>query len=114
LVKQINAEELVKAIKEAKEGGSPMSPNIARKVISAFQKPAPKKRLDYEEMTETEESVLKRLAEGKSYVSIADEMSLSIDGVRYHIRHIYDKLHVKSRGEAVAEGLKKHLFPPIR
>ncbi len=114
LVKQINAEELVRAIKEAKEGGSPMSPNIARKVISAFQRPAPKKGLDYEELTDTEESVLKHLAEGKSYAAIADEMFLSVDGVRYHIRHIYEKLHVKSRGEAVAEGLKKRLFPPIR
>ena len=114
LVKQINAEELVRAIGEAKEGGSPMSPNIARKVISAFQRRAPKKDSEYKELTETEESVLKRLAEGKSYASIAGEMFLSVDGVRYHIRHIYEKLHVKSRGEAVAEGLKKHLFPPIR
>ena len=114
LVKQINAEELVRAIGEAKEGGSPMSPNIARKVISTFQRQAPKKDSEYAELTETEESVLKRLAEGKSYASIAGEMFLSVDGVRYHIRHIYEKLHVKSRGEAVAEGLKKHLFPPIR
>ena len=114
LVKQINVEELAKAIGEAMEGGSPMSPNIARKVISTFQRQAPKKDSEYEELTQTEESVLKHLAEGKSYASIADEMFLSGDGVRYHIRHIYEKLHVKSRGEAVAEGLKKRLFPPIR
>ncbi|GAB4376053.1 MAG: hypothetical protein Kow0042_21980 [Calditrichia bacterium] len=54
------------------------------------------------------------MALGKPYTAIADEICLSIDGVYYHIRHIYEKLQVHSRAEAVAEGLKKRLIPPPR
>ena len=52
------------------------------------------------------------MAQGKSYNTIADEVCLSVDGVYYHIRHIYEKLHVHSRAEAVAEGIKKRLIAP--
>ena len=112
LVKMISGEDLVKAIREAFAGGSPMTPNIARKIISAFQK-IPKKVADYDELTDLELTVLGHLAEGKSYAALAKIMFLSIDGVRYHLRHIYEKLHVKTRAEAVAKGLKDHLIPPI-
>ncbi len=112
LVKMISGEDLVKAIREAFAGGSPMTPNIARKIISAFQK-IPKKVADYDELTDLEQTVLGHLAEGKSYAAIGKIMFLSIDGVRYHLRHIYEKLHVKTRAEAVAKGLKDHLIPPI-
>ena len=114
LVKMIKPDELIKAIRDAVGGGSPMTPNIARKVISTFQRPPAKKGADYEELTEQELNVLRHLAKGKSYAAISKEMFLSVDGVRYHIRHIYEKLHVKSRGEAVAKGLEKRLIPPIR
>ena len=90
-----------------------MTPSVARKVISSFQNV---KALDDEskisELNEREEQILNLMAQGKSYSTIADEVFLSIDGVYYHIRHIYEKLHVHSRAEAVAEGIKKRLIAP--
>ncbi|MDI6803521.1 MAG: response regulator transcription factor [Bacteroidota bacterium] len=112
LLKEISADELIKAIKDSRSGGSPMSPNIARKVISFFQKSRTSSADKMNELTEREIHVLKKMSEGKSYSLIANELFLSIDGVRYHIRHIYEKLHVNSRGEAVAKGLKNGLIFP--
>ncbi len=112
LLKEISADELTKAIKESMSGGSPMSPNIARKVISFFHKSITLSSEKLNELTEREIQVLKKMAEGKSYSMIANELFLSIDGVRYHIRHIYEKLHVHSRGEAVAKGFTSGLIFP--
>ena len=66
-----------------------------------------------EELTKKEQIVLSHLAEGKSYAAMAEIMSLSVNGVRYYLRHIYKKLNVTSRAEAVAKGLKYHLIPPL-
>ncbi len=112
LLKEISADELVKAIKDSRSGGSPMSPNIARKVISFFQKSKASNYETSDDLTEREIQVLKKMAEGKSYAMIANELFLSIDGVRYHIRHIYEKLQVNSRGAAVAKGFKNGLIFP--
>lgn len=112
LLKEISADELTKAIKESMSGGSPMSPNIARKVISFFHKSITQSSEKLNELTEREIQVLKKMAEGKSYSMIANELFLSIDGVRYHIRHIYEKLQVHSRGEAVAKGFTSGLIFP--
>lgn len=112
LLKEISADELIKAIKDSRSGGSPMSPNIARKVISFFQKSKTATSENSDDLTEREIQVLKKMAEGKSYSLIANELFLSIDGVRYHIRHIYEKLHVNSRGQAVAKGFKNGLIFP--
>lgn len=65
------------------------------------------------ELTEKERIILSYLAEGKSYAAMAEIMSLSVNGVRYYLRHIYKKLKVRSRAEAVAKGLKDHLIPPL-
>jgi DNA-binding NarL/FixJ family response regulator len=112
LLKEISADELIKAIKDSRSGGSPMSPNIARKVISYFQKSKTSIFETSNDLTDRELQVLKKMAEGKSYSIIANELFLSIDGVRYHIRHIYEKLHVNSRGAAVAKGFKNGLIFP--
>ncbi len=112
LLKEISADELIRAIKDSRSGGSPMSPNIARKVISYFQKSKTSIYETSNDLTEREIQVLKKMAEGKSYSMISNELFLSIDGVRYHIRHIYEKLHVHSRGEAVAKGFKNGLIFP--
>ncbi len=112
LLKEISADELMKAIKDSRSGGSPMSPNIARKVISFFQTSRTSNAEKLDELTKRETHVLKKMSEGKSYSLIANELFLSIDGVRYHIRHIYEKLHVNSRGEAVAKGFKNRLIFP--
>lgn len=115
LLKKTSPQELIKALREAHEGGSPMTPTVARKVIASFQK-KPIKSFTGEEvkLSEREEQILTRMAQGKSYTAIAEEICLSVDGVYYHIRHIYEKLHVHTRAEAVAEGIKKRLIQPPR
>ncbi len=83
-----------------------MSPNIARKVINSFQG-----SLHSEiELSDTEVNVLKLLAEGCSYKGVSKKVFLSVDGVRYHIRNIYNKLEVSNRSEAVAKALRRKLI----
>ncbi len=115
LLKRTTPEELIKALREAHRGGSPMTPSVARKVIRSFQR-KPLKSFTGEEvsLTEREQQILTLMAQGKSYATIAEEVCLSVDGVSYHVRHIYEKLQVHSRAEAVAQGLKKRLIPPLR
>lgn len=108
LLKKTSPEELVRAVRDAAAGGSPMTPNIARKVISAFQRRTP---VTTSVLTEREKSILALMAQGKSYAGIGDDLFLSIDGVRYHVRNIYEKLQVHSRSEAVARGYRERLIP---
>jgi DNA-binding NarL/FixJ family response regulator len=111
LTKKTSPDELIKSLVEAYNGGSPMTPSVARKVISSFQNV---KEFENENKTsdlnEREQRILNLMAQGKSYNTIADEVCLSVDGVYYHIRHIYEKLHVHSRAEAVAAGIKKRII----
>lgn len=108
LIKKVGPDELIQAVKDAYEGGSPMSPVIARKVIASMQtQPKKKEKLD---LTDREQEVLRLLAEGNSYSAIANEIYLSVDGVGYHIRNIYRKLQVNSKAEAVAKGLANGLI----
>ncbi len=108
LIKKVSPDELVQAVKAAFEGGSPMSPAIARKVITSMQL-KPKMQKEYS-LTERESEVLSLLGEGNSYSSIADQIHLSVDGVGYHIRNIYRKLQVNSKAEAVAKGISNGLI----
>jgi len=110
LLKEIEAPELIKAIRDAAAGGSPMTPNIARKVIATFHRIPAKPNDPRAQLTEGENVVLDLLAQGKSYATIAGEVHLSLDGVRTRIRRIYEKLQVHTRGEAVAKGVSQHLI----
>jgi len=113
LLKHIEPIELINAIRVAHAGGSPMTPNIARKVIESFRRGRRARRnIEVEALTDREQEILEWLSQGTSYATIAEQLYLSIDGVRYHIRHIYEKLHVHSRAEAVAKGLKHRLIHP--
>lgn len=113
LLKKTSPAELLKAIRDANNGGSPMTPSVARKVIASFHKSiTPKTSNTKTKLTEREEQILNLMALGKSYSTIAEEVFLSVDGVYYHIRHIYEKLQVHSRSEAVAEGYKKKIIKP--
>lgn len=106
LLKKTSPGELIESIRNAQEGGSPMSPNIARKVINSFfQKPVSDVQL-----TDTEKDILQLLAKGNSYKGISKEVFLSVDGVRYHIRNIYNKLEVGNKSEAVATALRRNLI----
>lgn len=111
LTKRTSPDDLIDALIEANNGGSPMTPVVARKVINSFQNTkinGAEKRVS--ELNEREQQILNLMAQGKSYNSIADEVCLSIDGVYYHIRHIYEKLQVHSRAEAVAQAIKKRII----
>lgn len=113
LLKSVSPEEMIDAVRQAVDGGSPMTPQIARKVISAFQQ-SPSSTADQPDLTDKERQVLAYLAEGKSYKMIADAMNLSVHSIRYYLRSIYEKLQVGSRAEAVAKGLKQRLINPLR
>jgi DNA-binding NarL/FixJ family response regulator len=113
LTKKTSPDELIKSLIEAYNGGSPMTPSVARKVISSFQNvKVSDSENNTSDLNEREQQILSLMAQGKSYNAIADEVCLSVDGVYYHIRHIYEKLHVHSRAEAVAQGIKKRLIAP--
>ena len=107
LLKQTPPTELLAAIRDVYAGGSPMSSHIARKIVQSFQKPAPAAFQD-ETLSPREVEVLGLLAKGFLYKEIADKTGLTYATVHTHIRHIYEKLHVRSRTEAVA----KHLTSP--
>jgi len=110
LVKSVTPDELVAAIVEAHSGGSPMTPSIAKRVIKSLR---PEKiNNENVRLNERELEILKALATGKSYKEIGKEIFLSIDGVRHHIRSVYNKLEVSSRSEAVSVGLNKKIIKP--
>lgn len=109
LMKNVSPLELVTAIKDAYEGGSPITPNIARKVLAKMHAPVLR---DDEKLTDRELEILNKLASGKSYAAIGNDIFLSINGVRHHIRNIYQKLQVNSRSEAVSKGILKKLISP--
>jgi DNA-binding NarL/FixJ family response regulator len=108
LLKDTPPDRVLGAIRELRAGGAPMTPEIARKVVAMFQRVAPP-RNDSERLSPREVEVLKLLADGHSYKTAADTLKVSIDAVRFHIRHIYDKLHVHSKSEAVLKAFKSGL-----
>lgn len=103
LLKQTEPERLLEAIAELHAGGSPMSAQIARRVVEAFQRP-PLENVDpTARLTVREQEIVTHLAEGQLYKEIADQLGLSVETVRTHLRNIYEKLHVRNRTEAVAK-----------
>lgn len=100
LLKRSSPEKIVEAIRDVRTGGSPMTGHIARKVVASFQKIAQPKH-DYEKLSLREQQVLDALAQGHTYQEIAEGLKISYTTVNTHIRHIYEKLHVRSRTEAV-------------
>jgi DNA-binding NarL/FixJ family response regulator len=110
LVKKTPPVQLIEAIKDAANGGSPMSSVIARKVVNLFRQNKVEFKGNKPPLTEREKEVLNALSNGKSYQEIADLLFISIDTVRQHIRNIYFKLHVHSQSEAVAHGIRKGLI----
>lgn len=110
LLKKHLSSRLFEAIEDLKSGGAPMSPSVARMVISSMhQKPAPQNPYG---LTARENDVLTSLSKGNSYKLIAAEFGLSVDTVRTHIKSIYEKLHVHSQTEAVAKALNEKLVKP--
>jgi len=106
LLKDIEPARLLAAIREVHSGGAPMSPEIARKVLSMFQKFASPKAGE-SGLSARELEVLHLLAEGDSYKTCADRLAVSIDTIRFHVRRIYERLHVHSRSEAVSKAIRR-------
>ena len=103
LLKRSEPDEVLAAIGDAREGGAPMSSQIARRVVLSFREPAP--GADTTTLTERETQLLSFLSKGFANKEIADKMNISVPTVRTHLRHIYEKLHVRSRTEAVVKVL---------
>ena len=106
LLKKSSPEEIIEAIRSLYNGGAPMSASIARKVIQSFQQNTTGNKEDYQ-LTTRENEILYSLIDGLSYKKLAEKYFISISTVRTHIRHIYEKLHVNSKAQAVAKALKK-------
>ena len=100
VLKNTPSNKLIEALQDLKKGGSPMSSQIARKVVTAFQQ-----EITYndpqENLSQREKEVLEWLSKGFSYKEIAAKLFISIETVRTHIRNIYEKLHVRNRAEAL-------------
>lgn len=104
LLKRASRNQLLQAIADIRAGGSPMSAEIARKVVQSFQKPAPKQA---GELSPREGDILRMLSEGLLYKEIAEQYGCSVYTVNEHVRRIYEKLHVHSRSQAVAKYHKR-------
>ncbi|MCX6895443.1 MAG: response regulator transcription factor [Verrucomicrobia bacterium] len=100
LLKQTPPDELLTALRDVYNGGSPMTSHIARKVVASFLQTGNASR-ELEQLTPREQEVLDHLAKGFLYKEIADAMNIRFDTVHSHIRKIYEKLHVRTRTEAV-------------
>jgi DNA-binding NarL/FixJ family response regulator len=109
LLKKSSPIDILQAIEDVVAGGVPMTPSIAQKVINMFRNFAPKPDQGAGRLTPREIEVLKALVAGLDYKQIAQRHFISLDTVRNHIRHIYEKLQVHSKSEAVAKALRQHL-----
>jgi DNA-binding NarL/FixJ family response regulator len=108
LLKNTPPARLLEALQEAVDGGSPMSPSIAARVVDLFRTFRPPEQADYH-LTPQETELLKLLIEGHHKKTAAREMDISIHTVSFHLKNIYEKLQVHSKTEAVAKALREHL-----
>jgi DNA-binding NarL/FixJ family response regulator len=109
LLKDTPPEKLLAAIAEAHGGGAPMSSEVARKVLTMFQSLAPPPGQAHG-LSARELQALKLLVDGHAYKTAAHELGISLDTMRFHIRNIYEKLHVHSKSEAVSKAIRSGLF----
>jgi DNA-binding NarL/FixJ family response regulator len=105
LLKNTSPQELLESLKEVAAGGAPMSTKIARLVVGSFQNPGAGPQL-----TGRQREILQKLREGKSYRTIGEELFISENTVKCHIKKIYELLHVHTQAEAVAKAFEKHLL----
>jgi DNA-binding NarL/FixJ family response regulator len=102
LLKRTPTSQVLEAIRQVRDGGSPMTTHIARKVVQYFNKLG-SGASECDKLAPREREVLELLARGDAYKHIADKLAVSLETVRMNVKHIYAKLHVHSRGEAVAK-----------
>jgi DNA-binding NarL/FixJ family response regulator len=109
LLKKTPPARLIESLKDAVTGGSPMSPEVASRVINLFRKIRPPGKADFN-LTPHESRILKLLVEGHTYKTAAAELHSSVNTIAFHMQHIYRKLQVHSKSEAVAKALRDHLI----
>lgn len=107
LLKNTGLVQLIESLKELHNGGSPMSANIARKLVTLFREQQ-KVTEPVEALSTRENEILQLLAKGLLYKEIADQLTISVSTVRQHIHHIYEKLHVQNRTEAINKAFGKN------
>jgi DNA-binding NarL/FixJ family response regulator len=108
LLKKTPPARLLDSLREAVNGGAPMSPEVARRVIELFREVGPRRTAAHD-LTPHELRLLRLLAEGHNYKTAAAELGVSVNTVAFHMKHVYLKLHVHSKSEAVAEALRRHI-----
>ena len=108
LLKRTPPVRLLESLREAVTGGAPMSPEVANRVITLFREIRPPDRSDYE-LTPHETRLLKLLVEGHNYTTAAAGLGVSYNTIKFHMRHIYEKLQVHSKSEAVSKALQNRL-----
>jgi len=99
LLKRSSSRDILKAIAEVKEGGAPMSTQIARKVVASFREPSKSSQSAENSLSEREAEVLAFMTQGHSEKEIAEKMHVSVNTIKSHRKHVYQKLHVRSRSE---------------
>lgn len=109
ILKKTSPDKIIEGIIDAHQGGGPMSPSVATKVLKFFQDGPPASTHKNYQLTTREKEILALLTKGMSYKMIADKMSISYHTVNAHLRHTYEKLHVNSLGEAVAKAINERL-----
>jgi len=108
LLKNTQPARLLESLREVKAGGAPMSPEVARRVITLFQNFTPPTNAAYH-LTPQEKELLKMLVEGHTYKTAAYQLGISIHTVSFHLRNVYEKLRVHSKSEAVAKALREKI-----
>jgi len=109
LLKNTPPIRLLQSLREAVDGGSPISPEIARRVVEIFRRFRPPARAQYN-LTPHELRLLKLLVEGHSYKTAAVELGVTMNTIAFHIKKVYGKLQVHSKSEAVTRALREHLL----
>ncbi len=109
MLKKTSPQKMIEAIHETYNGGAPMTASVATKVLQMFRHQSAVTKNEFIDLSEREKEILGWLVKGKSYNAIAETCFVSIDTVKTHVRHIYEKLHVHSKSEAVAKAIHQRL-----
>ena len=110
LLKKSSPQKMIEAIRETYLGGAPMTPSVAVKVLQMFRLHGSDEKKEFIDLSTREKEILALLVKGKSYKAVASACFISIDTVSTHVRHIYEKLHVHSKSEAVAKAINQKLI----
>jgi DNA-binding NarL/FixJ family response regulator len=109
MLKKTPPQKMIEAIQETQLGGAPMTASVAIRVLQMFRSQASAQKSEFIDLSEREREILGLLVKGKSYKAVAADCFISIDTVSTHVPHIYEKLHVHSKSEAVAKAILQKL-----